>query len=93
MDMCNLINFYSKLLYSLSNITGAVCNRKGLNCNDRQHYEMQVRRSAWSKEVIQAEIAARSSEQSASCTSPSHPPGRGAVPLPPPFSRRTSVKS
>lgn len=54
---------------------------------------MQVRRSAWSKEVIQAEIAARSSEQSASCTSPSHPPGRGAVPLPPPFSRRTSVKS
>ena len=25
MDMCNLINFYSKLLYSLFNITGAVC--------------------------------------------------------------------
>ena len=93
MDMRNLINFYSKRLYSLSNITGAVCNRKGLNCNDRQHYEMQVRRSAWSKEVIQAEIAARSTEQSASCTSPSHPPGRGAVLLPPPFSRRTSVKS
>ena len=90
MDMCNLINFYSKLLYSLSNITGAVCNRKGLNCNDRQHYEMQ---ETVSMEVIQAEIAARSSEQSASCTSPSRPPGRGAVPLLPPFSRRTSDKS
>ena len=93
MDMCNLINFYSNLLYSLSNITGAVCKREGLNCNDRQHYEMQVGRSAWSKEVIQAEIAARSSEQSASCTSPSRPPGRGAVPLLPPSSHRTSVKS
>ena len=93
MDMCHLINFYSKLLYSLSNITGAVCNRKDLNYNVRQHYEMQVRRSAWSKEVIQAEIAARSSEQSASCTSPSRPPGRGAAPLLPPFSRHKSVKS